>query len=162
MRRRPSHRAARQQVLADRKTAGRMTGTVKVNGFDKKPTAFARIMGYCEQDDVHSSGATVRESVWLSGRLRLGDAVSSEKARPASAFSLSVRRNVVALLMHAARTGVLDARREGSRASRRTAFASSALVDAQGLYVSVLRNGLLYVRCGKWQRSGGAGCASMH
>ena len=32
-------------VLADRKTAGRSTGTVKVNGFDKEPASFARVMG---------------------------------------------------------------------------------------------------------------------
>ena len=32
-------------VLADRKTAGRMTGAVKVNGHDKEPHSFARIMG---------------------------------------------------------------------------------------------------------------------
>ena len=68
-------------VLADRKTAGRMTGSVKVNGYDKDPQAFARIMGYCEQFDVHSGGTTVEEAVRLSGKLRLGDSVTPEQAR---------------------------------------------------------------------------------
>lgn len=68
-------------VLADRKTAGRMTGAVKVNGFDKQPAAFARIMGYCEQFDTHSSGATVEEAVRTSGRLRLGATVDEEQVR---------------------------------------------------------------------------------
>ena len=35
--------------------------------------------GYCEQFDVHSSGATVAESVRLSGRLRLGSTVTNEQ-----------------------------------------------------------------------------------
>jgi ABC-type multidrug transport system ATPase subunit len=63
------------------KTAGRSTGAVKVNGHDKEPAAFARVMGYCEQSDVHSSGATVEESVRTSGRLRLGSDVTREQAR---------------------------------------------------------------------------------
>ena len=32
-------------VLADRKTAGRMTGDVRVNGFEKDAASFARVMG---------------------------------------------------------------------------------------------------------------------
>ena len=32
-------------VLADRKTAGRMTGDVRVNGFEKDAPSFARVMG---------------------------------------------------------------------------------------------------------------------
>ena len=68
-------------VLADRKTAGRATGTVKVNGFEKEPASFARVMGYCEQFDTHSGGATVEEAVRTSGRLRLGSTVSDEQVR---------------------------------------------------------------------------------
>jgi ABC-type multidrug transport system ATPase subunit len=71
-------------VLADRKTAGHMTGDVKVNGFSKDPTSFARVMGYCEQFDVHSSGTTVKEAVETSAILRLSKDISAEQARPAA------------------------------------------------------------------------------
>jgi ABC-type multidrug transport system ATPase subunit len=56
---------------ADRKTAGRSEGKVTVNGYDKEPTSFARVMGYCEQFDIHSMGLTVAESVRFSAALRL-------------------------------------------------------------------------------------------
>jgi ABC-type multidrug transport system ATPase subunit len=52
-----------------------------VNGHTKEAAAFARVMGYCEQSDVHSSGATVEESVRTSGTLRLGSDVTREQAR---------------------------------------------------------------------------------
>ena len=41
-------------VLACRKTFGRSTGDVRVNGFPQQPGAFARVSGYVEQEDVHS------------------------------------------------------------------------------------------------------------
>ena len=66
-------------VLADRKTAGRKTGAVKVNGFDKDPATFARVMGYCEQFDTHSSGATVEEALHTSATLRLPSTVTAEQ-----------------------------------------------------------------------------------
>ena len=64
---------------ADRKTAGRAEGKVTVNGFDKKPTSFARVMGYCEQLDIHSPGLTVAESVQLSATLRLASNVAASE-----------------------------------------------------------------------------------
>jgi hypothetical protein len=54
---------------------------VKVNGFGKDPKVFARVMGYCEQFDVHSSGTTVREAIETSAILRLSKGVSAEQER---------------------------------------------------------------------------------
>jgi ABC-type multidrug transport system ATPase subunit len=68
-------------VLADRKTAGHWNGTVLVNGYVKKADTFARVMGYCEQFDVHSSGTTVEEAVRTSATLRLGENISDEDVR---------------------------------------------------------------------------------
>ena len=36
-------------VLAGRKTSGKITGDIRVAGFPKKQETFARVMGYCEQ-----------------------------------------------------------------------------------------------------------------
>lgn len=68
-------------VIADRKTAGRAEGKVTVNGYDKKADTFARVMGYCEQFDVHSPGLTVAESVRFSADLRLESSVSDDDVR---------------------------------------------------------------------------------
>ena len=67
---------------ADRKTAGRSEGKVTVNGFPKEPASFARVMGYCEQFDIHSPGLTVGESVYLSASLRLSSDVTPADVRP--------------------------------------------------------------------------------
>eukprot|EP00884_Botryococcus_braunii_P004769 jgi/Botrbrau1/14293/Bobra.0369s0007.1 len=58
-------------VLACRKTSGRITGEVRVNGYKQDPITFVRIAGYCEQFDIHSPQMTVREALWFSSRLRL-------------------------------------------------------------------------------------------
>ena len=42
-------------VLACRKTVGRCTGDVRVNGFPQHPETFARITGYVEQEDASHS-----------------------------------------------------------------------------------------------------------
>lgn len=41
-------------VLAGRKTAGRMEGQVWVGGYPKEQHSFARICGYVEQNDIHT------------------------------------------------------------------------------------------------------------
>ena len=46
-------------VLTGRKTVGRITGKVTVNGHDKDDATFARISGYCEQFDSHAPGTSV-------------------------------------------------------------------------------------------------------
>ncbi|CAN0915029.1 Pleiotropic drug resistance protein 1 [Linum grandiflorum] len=67
-------------VLAGRKTGGYIEGNITVSGFPKKQETFARISGYCEQNDIHSPQVTVYESLVYSAWLRLPKEVD-EKTR---------------------------------------------------------------------------------
>ncbi|KAF8400729.1 hypothetical protein HHK36_014029 [Tetracentron sinense] len=58
-------------VLAGRKTGGFIEGSIRISGYPKKQETFARISGYCEQNDIHSPCLTVRESLLYSAWLRL-------------------------------------------------------------------------------------------
>ncbi|XP_027068458.2 ABC transporter G family member 39-like [Coffea arabica] len=58
-------------VLAGRKTGGYIEGTICISGYPKNQNTFARISGYCEQNDIHSPHLTVYESVLYSAWLRL-------------------------------------------------------------------------------------------
>ncbi|MCO5551372.1 hypothetical protein L7F22_004874, partial [Adiantum nelumboides] len=58
-------------VLAGRKTGGYIEGDISISGYPKKQETFARIAGYCEQNDIHSPNVTVRESLEYSAWLRL-------------------------------------------------------------------------------------------
>ncbi|XP_015580484.2 pleiotropic drug resistance protein 1 isoform X2 [Ricinus communis] len=58
-------------VLAGRKTGGHIEGNITVSGYPKKQETFARISGYCEQNDIHSPHVTVYESLVFSAWLRL-------------------------------------------------------------------------------------------
>ncbi|KAJ8539720.1 hypothetical protein K7X08_013972 [Anisodus acutangulus] len=58
-------------VLAGRKTGGYIEGDIKISGYPKKQDTFARISGYCEQNDIHSPYVTVYESIVYSAWLRL-------------------------------------------------------------------------------------------
>ncbi|OWM65998.1 hypothetical protein CDL15_Pgr015424 [Punica granatum] len=58
-------------VLSGRKTGGIVEGTIHVSGYPKKQETFARISGYCEQNDIHSPCLTVLESLLFSAWLRL-------------------------------------------------------------------------------------------
>ncbi|XP_042501406.1 ABC transporter G family member 42-like [Macadamia integrifolia] len=66
-------------VLAGRKTGGYIEGDIKISGFPKKQETFARISGYCEQNDIHSPQVTVRESLIYSAFLRLPKEISKEE-----------------------------------------------------------------------------------
>uniref|UniRef100_A0A803PVF3 ABC transporter domain-containing protein n=2 Tax=Cannabis sativa TaxID=3483 RepID=A0A803PVF3_CANSA len=66
-------------VLAGRKTGGYIEGEIKISGYPKEQSAFARISGYVEQNDIHSPQVTVEESLWFSSSLRLPKEVSQEK-----------------------------------------------------------------------------------
>ncbi|KAI3455373.1 hypothetical protein Pfo_012036 [Paulownia fortunei] len=58
-------------VLAGRKTGGYINGNITISGYPKKQETFARISGYCEQNDIHSPHVTVHESLIFSAWLRL-------------------------------------------------------------------------------------------
>ncbi|CAI0473898.1 unnamed protein product [Linum tenue] len=65
-------------VLAGRKTGGYIEGNISISGFPKKQETFARISGYCEQNDIHSPQVTVYESVVYSAWLRLPQEVDKK------------------------------------------------------------------------------------
>lgn len=65
-------------VLAGRKTGGYIEGDIKISGYPKRQETFARIAGYCEQNDIHSPQVTVRESLYYSAWLRLSSEIDKE------------------------------------------------------------------------------------
>ncbi|KAL1810495.1 hypothetical protein ACET3Z_027485 [Daucus carota] len=68
-------------VLAGRKTGGYIEGNITISGYPKKQETFARIAGYCEQNDIHSPHVTVYESLLYSAWLRLPSEVDTEKRK---------------------------------------------------------------------------------
>ncbi|MBA0596224.1 hypothetical protein Gorai_013054, partial [Gossypium raimondii] len=58
-------------VLAGRKTGGYIEGSISISGYPKNQQTFARVTGYCEQNDIHSPHVTVYESLVYSAWLRL-------------------------------------------------------------------------------------------
>ncbi|ORZ21210.1 ABC-2 type transporter-domain-containing protein [Absidia repens] len=64
-------------VLARRKTLGKVEGRVYLNG-EALMTDFERITGYCEQMDVHQPAVTVREALRFSAYLRQPNEVPVE------------------------------------------------------------------------------------
>ncbi|KAF5767760.1 putative sulfate-transporting ATPase [Helianthus annuus] len=64
-------------VLAGRKTGGSIQGNIFVSGHPKNQATFARVSGYCEQNDIHSPNVTVYESLLYSSWLRLSSDVDS-------------------------------------------------------------------------------------
>ncbi|XP_021277774.1 pleiotropic drug resistance protein 2-like [Herrania umbratica] len=65
-------------VLAGRKTGGYIEGSISISGYPKNQATFARVSGYCEQNDIHSPHVTVYESVLYSAWLRLASSVKKE------------------------------------------------------------------------------------
>ncbi|KAI3695946.1 hypothetical protein L1987_78952 [Smallanthus sonchifolius] len=65
-------------VLAGRKTGGYIEGNISISGYPKKQETFARVSGYCEQNDIHSPHVTVYESLVYSAWLRLAPDVTDE------------------------------------------------------------------------------------
>ncbi|XP_071685616.1 ABC transporter G family member 32-like [Rutidosis leptorrhynchoides] len=68
-------------VLAGRKTGGHISGHIYVSGYPKNQETFARISGYCEQNDVHSPCLTVHESLTFSAWLRLPSHIDATTRR---------------------------------------------------------------------------------
>ncbi|KAE8817327.1 ABC transporter G family member 42 [Hordeum vulgare] len=62
-------------VLAGRKTGGYIEGDIRISGYPKNQATFARISGYCEQNDIHSPQVTIRESLIYSAFLRLPEKI---------------------------------------------------------------------------------------
>ncbi|KAM0856563.1 hypothetical protein ACQ4PT_045746 [Festuca glaucescens] len=65
-------------VLAGRKTSGSIEGSITLSGYPKKQETFARISGYCEQNDIHSPNVTIYESILYSAWLRLSSNVDDK------------------------------------------------------------------------------------
>lgn len=69
-------------VLAFRKTTGKVGGKVLLNGEPATAAVFARLAGFAEQEDVHLDYSTVREAVAFSAAMRLPASVAA-RAREA-------------------------------------------------------------------------------
>ena len=54
-----------------RKNTGKISGDIRMNGFEQQAIPFRRCSGYVEQFDVQSPELTVRETVLFSAHLRL-------------------------------------------------------------------------------------------
>ncbi|KAG8647082.1 hypothetical protein MANES_09G058632v8 [Manihot esculenta] len=65
-------------VLAGRKTSGYVEGSINIAGYPKNQATFARVSGYCEQNDIHSPNVTVYESLLYSAWLRLSKDVDTK------------------------------------------------------------------------------------
>lgn len=65
-------------VLAGRKTGGYIEGIINISGYPKNQETFARVSGYCEQNDIHSPHVTVYESLLYSAWLRLSSDVKTQ------------------------------------------------------------------------------------
>lgn len=72
-------------VLAGRKTSGYIEGSISISGYPKNQATFARVSGYCEQNDIHSPNVTVYESLLYSAWMRLAKDITKE-TRQASSF----------------------------------------------------------------------------
>eukprot|EP00644_Phytophthora_capsici_P008634 jgi/Phyca11/7576/fgenesh1_pm.PHYCAscaffold_20_\ len=57
-------------VIAGRKTEGSIKGNILLNGFEASDLSVRRCTGYCEQNDIHSTGSTFREAITFSAFLR--------------------------------------------------------------------------------------------
>lgn len=65
-------------VIAGRKTGGYIEGNISISGYPKNQETFARVSGYCEQNDIHSPHVTVYESLVYSAWLRLSPDVTDQ------------------------------------------------------------------------------------
>ena len=65
-------------VIANKKTGGTITGSIKVSGRDRD-AIFPRMTGYVEQMDSHIPTQTVEDALWTSARLRLPASMSDKE-----------------------------------------------------------------------------------
>jgi len=66
-------------LLAGRKTSGKIEGEILVNGHLLDRLTFSRLSGYVEQRDLHNPTSTVRETLMFAAKLRLPDTVTNEQ-----------------------------------------------------------------------------------
>ena len=57
-------------VLAYRKTIGKVEGDIRINGAPVNQNIISRVTAYCEQEDIHLPTATVYEALKFSFDLR--------------------------------------------------------------------------------------------
>ena len=91
-------------VLAFRKTTGKVGGKVLLNGEPATAAVFARLAGFAEQDDIHMDYCTVREAVAFSAAMRLPASVA---ARAREAFVDEVMQLLELAPIAGRRTGSL-------------------------------------------------------
>ena len=56
-------------VIAGRKTQGEIRGEILVNGFPKHQESWARVVGYVEQNDIHSPQVGLKQQC-INGRAK--------------------------------------------------------------------------------------------
>lgn len=97
-------------VLAGRKTGGKIKGVIRVNGFEKEQKSFARVSGYVEQMDLHSPASTVREALRFSASLRLPENTTEQDivAQVESTLDLLELRSISDLVVGTLTTGGLS------------------------------------------------------
>uniref|UniRef100_K3WZI3 ABC transporter domain-containing protein n=1 Tax=Globisporangium ultimum (strain ATCC 200006 / CBS 805.95 / DAOM BR144) TaxID=431595 RepID=K3WZI3_GLOUD len=66
-------------VIAGRKTGGKIQGKILLNGYDATDLAIRRSTGYCEQMDIHSDASTIREALTFSAFLRQDSNIPNSK-----------------------------------------------------------------------------------
>lgn len=66
-------------VIAGRKTGGKIRGKILLNGYEANDLAIRRCTGYCEQMDIHSEASTIREALTFSAFLRQDSTVPDSK-----------------------------------------------------------------------------------
>ena len=66
-------------VLAGRKSKGKVEGEIKLNGTPKHGPTFLRVSGYVEQSDSNANGLTVKESLLFSAGLGLPKDIPDEE-----------------------------------------------------------------------------------
>ncbi|KAE9143441.1 Pleiotropic drug resistance protein 3 [Phytophthora fragariae] len=66
-------------VIAGRKTGGKIQGKILFNGYEATDLAIRRCTGYCEQMDIHSDATTFREAFTFSAFLRQDSTIPDSK-----------------------------------------------------------------------------------
>jgi ATP-binding cassette subfamily G (WHITE) protein 2 (SNQ2) len=124
-------------VLANRKTKGRIAGEICVNGEPVDYSFLTHFMGYVEQRDLHISKQTVHEAVLFAARTRLPPGTPDSVAKQFTEYileimNLSVDRNrLVGSEADSEASGVIssDARKRLSIAVEYAANASLYFLD---------------------------------